>query len=108
MFRLFSTSMIAITLCLLLGLQATAADETARAKWRYDDGQFEQGQGKNWIETFDNGGNCYFQEVSRNRDYIEIYDKSRDIAVRLYKTKMYLKQPNSNTFDYFRDGKWID
>ena len=76
-------------------------DGDSPSQWQYDDGQFEQGQGKNWIETFDNGGNCYFQEVSRNRDYIEIYDKSRDIAVRLYKTKMYLKQPNSNTFDYF-------
>jgi hypothetical protein len=86
-------------------LQATAAVE-ARARWQYDNGQFEQLTGSNWLETDDTGGRAEFREVTRNMDYIELYDQSRDIAVRLYARQMYLKQPGEQQFQYFRNGQW--
>jgi hypothetical protein len=91
----------------LVPQQAPAADEV-RARWQYDNGQFEHQTGKNWVETDDGGGRAEFREVERNADYIELYDKSRDIAVRLHHKKMYLKQPGEKQFNYFRDGMWVE
>jgi hypothetical protein len=90
---------------LLVNAQIWGAPE-ARVCWLYEDGQFEHGKGKRWLETFDKGGEEHFREVERNSDYIELYDRSRDIAVRLYSKKMYLKQPGEETYQYFRSGSW--
>jgi hypothetical protein len=32
---------------------------------------------------------CYFREVARTPDYVELYDESRGMGVRLYDNAMY-------------------
>lgn len=92
----------------LVAAQQTGAVDEVRAKWKYDIGRFEHKNEKNWLETDDQGGRAEFREVARNINYIEVYDKSRDIAVRLYKKKMTVKQPGEKEFKDFRDGKWAE
>jgi hypothetical protein len=82
--------------------------DVARVRWQYDIGRFEHRTGREWVETDDTGGRAEFREVERNADYVELYDRSRDIAVRLYRRQMYLKQPGERRFEYFRGGRWVE
>jgi hypothetical protein len=75
---------IVAALVTVFGLATAAqAQEVHRIVWQYDGGFFkDQGLG-NWVEK-NWSGTYHFREVHRNREFVELYDGSRDVTVRLY------------------------
>jgi hypothetical protein len=74
---------IVATLVAMFGLATAAqAQEVHRLEWQYDGGFFkDQGLG-NWVEK-NWSGTYHFRDVHRNREFVELYDASRDVSVRL-------------------------
>src|SRR5438874_1668548 len=91
---------------LLLGLVMGAAQATApRTQWLYQGGLFENTRGTTWVEkNFD--GSFSFREVRRNSEFIELYDQSRDVSVRLYADKCYGLFPNNPSWILLYAGGW--
>ena len=93
----------------LLGVAAAAsADEPLRITWTHDKGKLTNTKAAFWKETLKVGEKdayFYFVEVHRNQDFIELYDASRDYLVRLYKTKLILKEKDGDWRDWY-EGKW--
>jgi hypothetical protein len=101
-------SRIAVPLLAIVALTAWTQPALAgeRLVWSYEGGFFADKDKKNWIEE-NPTGKYFFKEVDRNEDYIELYDKSRDCTVRLYKDAMYLKGLGQfNDFVKLYDGEW--
>lgn len=46
-----------------------------------------------------------FVEVGRNKDFVDLYDASRNMTVRLEKNRMLLKTGN-NPLGFFKNGNW--
>lgn len=78
-----------------------------RLVWSYTGGFFEDNGNHHWAEQ-NPSGPYYFKEMDRNGDFIELYDNSRDCAVRLYNTEMYLKGFHGIHPDFtkYYDGRW--
>ncbi len=70
-------------------------------------GSFVHVRGMSWEERDNKTGQVTFrfEEKSRNADYIELFDGSRAISVRLYATKMMLHGPQFAWHDYYV-GQW--
>ena len=85
------------------------ADRIERLKWVYEGGFFKDVGNGQWDEA-NTGGSYHFKEVGRNREFVELYDDSRDCSVRLYRHAMYLKGFNGQTPDWvkFYDGRWAE
>src|SRR5262245_47576563 len=64
-----------------------------REVWRYNSfewgGTFERTRGDLWIQNRINMNPAYFREVARTPEYVELYDDSRGMAVRLHADAMY-------------------
>lgn len=89
-------------------LEAGAQPGPAAASkvWIYNGGFFAERGGGVWSER--NNRNFTFKEVARNDEFIELYDQSRDCAVRLYPDRMLLKGLGQfPTFTKYYDGQWL-
>jgi hypothetical protein len=71
--------------------------------WRYayeDDGR--KGSfvklGTEWLEVGDDRAIARFREASRNADYLDLFDASRNMSLRLYLSKVFWKQPETEWF----------
>ena len=64
---------------------------------------------KTWWEVRENGSTETFVEVGRTVEYVEIYDKSRDVGIRLYDTHAPLRQPGTmgEFRPFFEGGRWV-
>ena len=89
------------------GVSQTQAQDK-RTTFAYTKGSFERIAAGSWEEKRDDGSVSKFTEVTRTADYIELYDKGRDMKVRLYsnvgkwyseKDKDWVKWPGS-------EGSW--
>ncbi len=68
---------------------------------------FRHVEGKAWRETGPRGdGLNNFEEVDRNAEYIELYDKSRNVYVRIFATH-YKWKFGKDKWDGQLDGKWV-
>ncbi|MFO0810095.1 MAG: serine/threonine-protein kinase [Gemmataceae bacterium] len=71
-----------------------------RKRWHREDGQghFERVAGKNWRELSPDkpDGSFTFVEVRTTRDYLDLYDPSRDMTLRFY----------ADGVDLLRDDQW--
>jgi hypothetical protein len=80
-----------------------------REVWRYESfewgGTFERGRGGNWVQNRNNMGPAYFREVGRNGEFVELYDDSRGMAVRLYPDAMYYN-PDGRRWRGPHPGYW--
>jgi hypothetical protein len=82
-----------------------------RARWSYPvspegaSGSIAQQDGGEWLETRSDNLTVQFQEVERTDEYVEIFDPSRRLNVRLYADRMEWKK---NGQDWFRGqaGSW--
>jgi hypothetical protein len=93
--------------CLILavaGLLSSAAFVVAddqRVIWVYEAGWYQQKDGKNWIEVnpdnYPEAKALQYVEVKRTEQYVELYDDSRKIVVRLF---------DSTEEHRVGDGKW--
>jgi WD40 repeat protein len=77
----------------------------AWTRWSYAGGYFEYDGAGRWIEA-DRNGRRAFREQAATEEYVEIFDDSRDIGVRLYWDRMTLKQPRATEYVRFRPGAW--
>lgn len=79
--------------------------------WQYSgavNGQFtpSRDQPGVWVEM-NTQATYYFREVARDRNYVELYDRSRDITVRLYSNVCFIRGPGAGgQFRYLYDGHW--
>ena len=83
-------------------------NDLRRVVWQYQGGFFKDvGRGR-WTES-NPSGTYHFQEVNRNRDFVDLWDGSRGFTVRLYDHAMYLKGGNDHRdFTKFYDGNWTE
>jgi hypothetical protein len=96
-----------------IGWLVAVAQAGERRRWIHDKGSFENADGKRWVEMITLNGKPFefgFEEVNRNRDYIEIWDEHRDCYVRLYDGEVYVKniKDGYREFQLFYRGKWED
>jgi len=81
-----------------------------RYDWFHSGGYFHavSGTGGGWIETLGANEAFYFKQTERNDTYVELYDATRNLAVRLYGDAMYLKASGESQFHHFYSGGWDD
>lgn len=60
------------------------AQPMARARFSMQDSLFVRGSGAEWVEQRRNGPPAQFQETQRDGSFVELYDPSREMWVRLY------------------------
>jgi hypothetical protein len=86
-------------------------DDQARNAWLYKvsgkDGWFAEEAGKRWIESTSDGKQFQFEELRRTAKYVELYDGSRTMWLRLFADHVEWRQGTKP--DWFRlyDGRWV-
>jgi hypothetical protein len=83
--------------------------EDGRQVWTYGvdgGGRFEHMRGDRWVQVRDvSGPPLYYRETNRTSDYVELYDQSRDLYVRLYDDVLY-QNPNGQGWGVGFQGNW--
>ena len=84
----------------------------ARINWNYKvsgkDGFFRKGAGKNWTETTPDGGELGFEEVERVDKYVELFDASRTMWLRLHSEHAEWRQNKNAHWNRLYDGRWVE
>src|ERR1022692_678213 len=82
-----------------------------RNAWLYkadgEQGWFKKEDGKQWIETTADGGQLAFEEVARTPKYIELFDKSRMIRVRLHADFAEFREGEKREWSRLTNGRWV-
>jgi hypothetical protein len=91
----------------LLAILFAATPALAASKgFLYGNGAFKPDQGSTWVER-NWTGQYHFREVARTAQYVELYDQSRQVTVRLYAGESYYKTPQTNWVRLYH-GRWDD
>jgi hypothetical protein len=103
---------LALLGCLaLLKDESSAAAAPARQAWLYkisgQDGWFRKETGKRWVETTPDGRQFQFQEAARRAKYIELFDRSRTMRLRLYASHIEFRQGRDSAWHRLYDGRWV-
>ncbi len=87
---------------------SSGSQNSNRTRFRYSTGSFIDRGGGNWIEVRDNGPSSRFVETQRNSSYIEMYDSSRGLRVRLYNDRALGNHGSSGTWVQWpgSNGNW--
>jgi hypothetical protein len=64
--------------------------------------------GKRWSEKTVEGTHFHFEEVGRTAKYVELFDRSRTMWLRLYDDYSEWRQGNKNDWHRLYDGRWVD
>jgi hypothetical protein len=96
---------------LMSGLENKAQAQDFRALWVYSgaiNGSFVQNRSDPALWTEQNSDATFsFREVYRTSSYVELYDASRDLTVRLYSTVSFIRHPGTNgQFLFLYHGSW--
>jgi serine/threonine protein kinase len=87
-------------------------EKDGRAVWAYTGGWFSTADGKTWIELsynlyYDNARKPrQFTEVKRTNEYVELYDASLKMSVRLHETKMEWRSDGKDAWSPLLKGQW--
>jgi hypothetical protein len=98
-------------LVVLFGLASAAhAQDMHRLVWQYDGGFFKDEGRSAWVEK-NSRGTYHFEEVHRNREFVELYDASRDLTIRLYGDACFIQHATSDPvhhhdFNRLYFGRW--
>jgi hypothetical protein len=87
---------------LALTLSVTLLQAEERKTWIYEKsggGYFEKTGEKEWTE-YTTDSTYTFREITRTEDYIQLYDASRKMSIRLYSDRALMAFPGS--------GGWLD
>ncbi|MCI0683810.1 MAG: hypothetical protein L0Y71_17025 [Gemmataceae bacterium] len=102
-----------ISLCFLVFSSSVAQEKKDyREVWAYAGGWFSTEDGKTWMELsfniyHDNRGRpIQFKEVKRTKEYVEIYDASRKLSVRLFEAKTEWKKDGKDEWSPLLTGQW--
>ncbi len=102
---------------LLLGLVLSANSQIeggarARNAWLYDvsgkRGWFEKVAGRRWLETTPDGGQYQFEELARTAGYVELFDRSRTMWLRLHADHVLWRQGKKPDWYRLYNGRWVD
>jgi WD40 repeat protein len=91
-----------------------AAPQPGRSIFTYKNdsgtGTFKHLRGNVWVEHCPNGDRPKFEEVTRNNRYIEIYDKKRDVGVRIYANNTLWRNPEDTRgkWEMLWEGEWTE
>jgi hypothetical protein len=80
-----------------------------RTVWVYgsqNEGSWRDLGNGQWVET-NPTGQFYYVETGRSRDYIDMLDQNRHIAVRLSATTQYARPENDPTWMPGYTGRWV-
>ncbi len=92
----------------------TGKDVSAFDRWVYEKdengkmGVFKKNDGKKWVELKDGELFARFEEVKRTHDFLELFDESRSMSVRLYDGSIFWKvegQDQWNLLPFAAQGK---
>ncbi len=90
-----------------------AADEPAdtRAYWVYEGGWFAKGKDGSWSElnelTYRKLGKpSKFKEAKRTKEYVELYDAERKVAVRLADEGAEVRVGDGGDWEKLYKGRW--
>lgn len=98
-----------ILVCLFTFGTAQSAVAGDRELWKFDGGFFIKLKGNRWQETSKTSDDKFhFVETARTDEYVEIYDKGRDLTIRLRKKMCTIQTGKSNKFEKLYDGGWAD
>lgn len=77
-----------------------------RIVWTYAGGRFEK-DGENWIERDTSGRIIYrFIEMQRGPEYVEIYDASRTLSLRMFSTHSIWRRDGMPDWANLYAGRW--
>jgi hypothetical protein len=103
MVRLLKAALV----CTVALATAVLAQEAGRTTFTYKHpgegkgvGTFKHTRGKEWVENGPRGERFEFREVARNKEFIELVDKRREVEVRIYANRYQWKHPKETR------GKW--
>ena len=86
-------------------------DPKVRDAWLYKinnkDGWVKKGPDKKWLETAVDGVQIQFEEISRTAEHVELFDKSREVTVRLFADRMEWRFGKNGTWARGYEGRWI-
>ena len=103
-------SLLVVLACVITALVAppAVAGPADRNYWKHSKGHFENTSGNNWVEK-SGGGTWRYVESDRNDKYVELYDKSREVGVRIYAKKYAWKHPKETqgAWEGKIEGHWM-
>ena len=86
----------------------------ARAYWVYEGGWFVKTHGRSWYElnelTYRKlDAPAMFEEVRRTKEYVELYDEDREVAVRLHNedSAVRLSRHSDAPWEPLYRGRWM-
>ena len=104
-------------LLMLACSQVSAEDKTpvegaeARNAWLYTnsgkDGSFRKVTEKGWQETTPDGEDYQFEQVDCQDKYIELFDQSRSMWLRLYSDHVEWRREEKPPWNKLYDGRWV-
>ena len=82
-----------------------------RTAWVYEGGWFSMKDNTTWIEwncdVYRNQGRPFqFSEIDRNDDYVELFDESRRMILRLDDGQMKWRLEGQDTWNFRYNGHW--
>jgi len=86
-------------------LCATSSHAADRIVWEYDGGYIVNTQGQAWVERGP-GANFTFRETDRNSDFVELFDNSRSMYVRLYNDRLLFRRVTDSDWSFNKPGHW--
>src|SRR5262249_55066408 len=95
---------VVVGLLVLLSARGAFAEE--HTSWRYDKGSFEKTKDGSWVEKAADG-TYQFQEKERTDEYVELYDSTRKITVRLSANGCQVKVGDRGRFKPTYKGSWV-
>ena len=89
-----------------------APTAASRVAWQYKSsagiGSFSRIDGKQWHEQGPGGFELRFEETGRTPQYVELFDASREMRVRLHNERSEWRQGNNSNWAGLYDGRWVD
>jgi hypothetical protein len=76
-----------------------------RNVWRYSNGYIKR-EGNLWVEYQNGVRGPTFRELGRTASYVELYDSSRNLTLRLTSSRMEWKQGANDSWKSYWSGSW--
>jgi hypothetical protein len=70
------------------------------------EGQFTNLGGKDWLEVTGEDSHYVYTEVKRGEDSIELFDKKRNVSVRIFSDRYEVKAGQHGKWEQYHRGSW--
>lgn len=111
---LYKNSCSFLALLVLIGCFVSisnAGTEHSRVAWLHktggNDSWFQKADGKLWVEANLDGIHFQFEEVASTADYVEIFDSSRRMSLRIRSNRTEWRQGGTGRWFPLYTGRWV-